>query len=131
VIPNGNAYQVSRMQTPDGIAPAVNIYVNLLPDRDYNRPESFSDGVRVAVFRPRSTQGLLAPGQIFNLTGTVNVESAVEFTLANLAINLAGFVDSATVSFVGAPSPLDEMVQDTAFSIPFSAIVYSAGGFGQ
>ena len=128
VIPNGEAFHVTRLVSGSGAAPVVNVYFNPAPARDFARPDTFSDGQLIGVLRPHSTQGILVPGQMFRLAGSLEVESLAPATIDNQSVSLGGLLDAATISFAGVPPTRAEFLAASAVSVPFSATVIAADG---
>jgi len=126
---NGPMIHFSRLSVPGTELPAIRVYYMAHPNRDFSRPDSFSEGLLVGVLRTRGIQGNLTPSLMFRAAGSVVFESAPDFTLGDRVINLKTIGDSLSVSLGGvAPSAL-EFAGASSLSVPFSGTIVAAERF--
>lgn len=125
-IPNGMAFQIRRIPAPDGSSPALKLYFNPAPLRDFNLPATFSDGELIGVLRARATQGILVPEKMFKMDGSVVAESFSPFNIDGQTLSFEKVVDMATLTFSGVPPSLLDYLSGSVHSVPFSATVFAA-----
>jgi hypothetical protein len=126
VIPNGNALHVSRQIPPDGGPNRTSIYYNAAPARDFAAPDTFSDGQVLAVLRSRSFQGVLVPGQMFLVEGSMDLESSSELMIGGLAVDLKSIGRLITVTFAGVAPSAGEFASASSISIPLGGTIVAA-----
>jgi hypothetical protein len=129
-IPNGPLIHFGRAALPGVESPAIRIYYSPTPNRDFARPDSFSDGVLIATLRTRGIQGSLTPALGFSAQGSVVLESATELILGGETLNLRSLGEAATVTFSGVAPSATEFASATNLSVPFSGTIIAAEGFG-
>jgi len=126
VIPNGTALQVSRQIPPDGTPSRTRVYYNAAPARDFAQPETFSDGQLIGVLRSRSFQGILVPGQMFHIEGSMDLESSNDLVLGDLTVNLKSLGRLITVTFSGVPPSTADFTGAYSISIPVGGAIVAA-----
>ena len=126
VIPNGTAWHVSRQIPPGGEPSHTRLYYNAAPDRDFAQPDTFSDGQLIGVLRARSFQGILVPGQMFRIAGSMDLESTNELMLGDLSVNLNTLGSVITVTFAGVPPSTAEFAGASSISIPLGGTIVAA-----
>lgn len=124
-IPNGTAFHVSRLAPADGSVTAINLYYNPQPSRDFANPDTFSDGQFFGVIRPRGSQGILVPGFMFHVQGSLIVERLDDLVVDQQIISLRRIVDGLNITFSGTPPSMTEFLANSLRSVPVSATVVS------
>jgi hypothetical protein len=126
-LPNGAAFHLTRVAPADGSLTAVKLYYNAQPSRDFADPDTFSDGQQFAVLRGRGSQGILVPGFMFHVQGSLTVESVDDLVVGKQTIRLRHIVDGLNITFSGTPPSVTEFAA-SSLSVPLSASLVSAEG---
>lgn len=127
-IPNGSAFHVLRRPSSAN-PPTVKVYLNLSPKGDFSQPDTFSGGQLIGEMRTHGVQGILVPGQLFKLDGTVELANATPLTILGQVLDIGALISTVTVSFTGVPPSTADFQSGSAVSIPFSASAVVAGPF--
>ena len=125
-IPNGTALHVSRQIPPGGGPSLTSIYYNAAPARDFSQPDTFSDGQLLGVLRSRSFQGIVVPGQMFHIEGSMDLESSNDLTLGDSTVNLKNLGRVITVTFSGVPPSTAEFNSAYSISVPVDGAIVAA-----
>jgi hypothetical protein len=126
---NGSMIHFTRLAVAGTDPPAIRIYYLATPNRDFSRPDSFSEGQLVGVLRTKGIQGNLTPSMMFRAEGSAVLESASDFTVGDRVINLKSFGDSLTISLGGVPPSALEFASASSISVPFSGTIVAAERF--
>jgi hypothetical protein len=126
---NAPLIHFGRLATAASDPPLIRVYYSGTPNRDFARPETFSQGQVVAVFRTRGIQGDLAPSLHFRAAGTMTLESSSEFTLNGRVVNVRGLGDAVTATLSGVAPSATEFAGASALSVPLSSTMVAAGRF--
>jgi hypothetical protein len=125
-IPNGGALEVSRQIPPSGEPSHTRLYYDPAPARDFDNPETFSTGQLIAVLRAHPYQGILVPGQMFHVAGSMDLEESSDLMLGDLSINLRKLGRAVTVTFAGAPPSAAEFAAARSISVPLSGTIIAS-----
>ncbi len=126
VLQNGPmAHLFSRPISGDSVL--IELFYDDTPDQDYRDPESFSDGIRIAVFRVRNGMTTALPPALGVNAGSMELVSSRAFTFAGLTVNIADFGQNATLRFRSTEPELSGTSR-FPFAIPFAGTVLAVGG---
>jgi len=81
------------------------IYYNAVPNGDYSRPDTFSNGLLVATLRARGAQIDAVPLGSAHATATLEVLSTLPFEFQGRLINLGDLASNVHIHLRGGPSP--------------------------
>jgi hypothetical protein len=123
---NGALVHFGRLVTPGTEAPAIRVYYSATPNRDFARPETYSQGQLVAVLRTRGVQGNLSPSLHFRAVGSMTLETSSNFTVNGRTINLGPLGDAVTSTMSGVAPSAAEFASASTLSHPLSATMVSA-----
>ena len=126
-IANAALLHFGRLVVPGVEPPAIRVYYSPTPNRDFRRPDSFSEGELIATLRTRGIQGALTPAAGFRGEGSVVLEDSAEFTFAGRTISLTTIGKAATVTLAGTAPSAAEFAG--AISVPFSGTIRSTKKF--
>src|SRR5262249_339997 len=80
---NGPLIHFGRLAVAGTEMPAIRIYYLDVPNRDFSRPNSFSEGQLVGLLRTRGIQGSLTPSILFRAEGSAVLENAFDFSIGD------------------------------------------------
>lgn len=100
-----------------GLAPAqgegfYNVYFQSNPNRDFSRPDTFSEGQLVASFRARSASVNLMPHVSAVFNATLILDNSSDFNFRGRTFNLRNHVNTLTIQALTEPFPSFELGRD-------------------
>jgi len=126
VDPVGNGNLVHLFSSPvEGNSVLLDVYYDPSPDQDFARPETFSDGTKVAVFRVHSGMTTAIPPAYGVCYTSLELVSAVDFEAGNVRVNIGGLGRGGTLNFLSSPPELSGNAVQFPFAIPFGGSVSS------
>ncbi len=103
------------------------IFYNPQPiSRDLTKPETFSQGTQIAAFRTRRTQATLIPGALAQVTGTIDLVEAADFTFRDRAYNVSYLYQALSCVFHARPFNISDL-GSIALSVPLGGYLIKVG----
>lgn len=126
-VQNGRVFY-SRLIPLVGNALVSNIYYNPSPNRNFSRPETFSDGQVITTLRSQGGSITAIEGGELLFASTAQVQSTADFTFQGRKLNLKDTgVAAYTVSFRGpAPALADLQSLESVLSVPVAGSFVAA-----
>lgn len=122
--PVGNGSLVHLFTSPvEGPMIQLEVFTEANPNQDFARPDTFSDGTKVAAFRVHSGMTTAIPPAYGVCYTGLELLSSSDFTLGGVRLNLASLGRAGTLNFVSTPPELSGDVWRFPFAIPFSGTV--------
>lgn len=127
-IPNGSLTHAAARPL-SSLGTQLSIYYDASPEQEFNKPETFSDGERIATYRIRDTRATIAFGAGANASLTLVLESSRDFTIGDTSYNLRSLGDQMAVNIVVSPTTnMEEFLRlraDGGLSLPLGGTGYS------
>jgi len=105
----------------------MNVYFNPNPDRDFSKPETFSDGQLVGVYPVSAGSTTLVSGANASFVYSAQLESSSDFTFRGQNFNGRNLLPAFSVFLNGAaPASLTALASETGFTIPMAGVMIMA-----
>lgn len=116
--------------TPRAPESILSVYYHPLPDRDFAKPESFTEAQLVATFRAREGEATLNADGRFSYTGKIKLDTSSDFVIEGVRYNFSDFGAEFTLDASGSSPGIDEIAKQASsgnFAIPFTGSAAAAG----
>jgi len=105
----------------------MNVYYNANPDRDFSKPETFSDGQLVGVYPVSAGSTTLVSGSNASFVYSAQLESGNDFEFQGKTYNGKDLLPAFSVFLNGsAPPSLSVLSNQTEFTIPMAGVMIMA-----
>lgn len=105
----------------------MNVYFNPNPDRDFSKPETFSDGQLVGVYPVSAGSTTLVSGANASFVYSAQLESSSDFVFRGQSFNGRNLLPAFSVFLNGsAPSSLAVFTSESGFTIPMAGVMIMA-----
>ncbi|MBI2687595.1 MAG: hypothetical protein HYX27_14890 [Acidobacteria bacterium] len=105
----------------------MNVYFNPNPDRDFSKPETFSDGQLVGVYPVSAGSTTLVGGANASFAYSAQLESSGDFVFRGQTYNGQNLLPAFSVFLNGAaPSSLTALTSQSGFTIPMAGVMIMA-----
>ena len=102
----------------------MNVYYNPYPDRDFSKPETFSDGQLVGVYPVSAGSTTLVGGANASFVYSAQLESSSDFDFRGQIFNGRNLLPAFSVFLNGsAPSALSALTSVSGFTIPMAGVM--------
>lgn len=108
----------------------MNVYFNPNPDRDFSRPETFSDGQLVGVYPVSAGSTTLVEGANSTFVYSAQLESSSNFTFRERAFDGRNLLPAFSVFLNGSASFIPALQGGGGFVIPMAGVMIAANRGG-
>jgi hypothetical protein len=104
----------------------MNVYFNPNPDRDFSRPESFSDGQLVGVYPVSAGSTTLVEGANSTFVYSAQLDTSSEFTFRGRTFNGRNLLPAFSVFLNGSASFIPALQGGSGFVTPMAGVMIAA-----
>jgi hypothetical protein len=102
----------------------MNVYYNPNPDRDFSKPETFSDGQLVGSYPVSAGSTTLVGGANASFVYSAQLESSADFEFRGQTFNGRNLLPAFSVFLNGsAPTSLAALTGESGFTIPMAGVM--------
>jgi hypothetical protein len=114
------------MLAPNSERIVMTVYFNPNPDRDFTRPETFSDGQLVGVYPVSAGSTSLVEGANSTFVYSAQLESSSDFTFRDKTYNGRNLLPAFSVFLNGSASFVPALAGGSGFVIPMAGTMIAA-----
>lgn len=108
----------------------MNVYFNPNPDRDFSRPETFSDGQLVGVYPVSAGSTSLVEGANSTFVYSAQLQSSSNFTFRDRTFDGKSLLPAFSVFLNGSASFIPALQGGSGFVIPMAGVMIAANRSG-
>lgn len=119
------------MLAPGSEQIVMGVYFNPDPDRDFTKPETFSDGQLVGRYPVSAGSTTLVDGLNASFVYSAQLESSADFVFRDRTFNGRNLLPAFSVFLNGAAPSLSTISTGTGFTIPMAGVMIAANKAAQ
>jgi hypothetical protein len=114
------------MLAPGSEQIVMSVYFNPDPDRDFTKPETFSDGQLIGRYPVSAGSTTLVDGLNASFVYSAQLESSTDFTFRDRTFNGRNLLPAFSVFLNGAAPVLSTISAGSGFTIPMAGVMIAA-----